>query len=150
MSSLHQVAEVLELQPQPQPSCQASVCSSVFVSSQQRCGGTDIKAPSAIPALGSWTDRVIALRSRRDCVLALRQISVTALFYLEDSKRIHPQSVRACQPKDTKRREWRSTPARERQRETERVHTCWGERESPLAPLFVFFFPLGLPYANWA
>ena len=78
MSSLHQVAEVLELQPQPQPSCQASVCSSVFVSSQQRCGGTDIKAPSAIPALGSWTDRVIALRSRRDCVLALRQISVTA------------------------------------------------------------------------
>ena len=52
-----------------------------FVSSQQRFGVTDIKAPSAVTALGSWRDRVIALRSRMDHVIALRQISVTAQCY---------------------------------------------------------------------
>ena len=54
--------------------------------------------PRHVTALGSWTNGVIALR----------QISVTALFYLKDSRRIHPRSMRACQPKDSKRREWRS------------------------------------------
>ena len=40
---------------------------------------------------------------------------------------------------------------RERKKEGEITHTNGGERESPLAPLFMFFFfPLGLPYANWA
>ena len=38
-------------------------------------------SPQRVTALGSWTNHVIALR----------QISVTALFYLEDSRRIHPQ-----------------------------------------------------------
>ena len=33
-----------------------------FVSSQQRFGVTDIKAPWRVTALGSWTDRVIALK----------------------------------------------------------------------------------------
>ena len=80
-----------------------------FVSSQQRFGATDIKALGAT-ALGSWTNRVIALR----------QISVTALFYLEDSRRIHPQSVRACQPKDLKRRKWRSAQGGGGERERER------------------------------
>ena len=61
--------------------------------------------------------------------MALRQISVTALFYLEVSRRIHPQSMRACQPKDVKRREWRSAPER------------W--RESALAPSFMFPPPPG-------
>ena len=37
-------------------------------------------SPRCITALGSWTNRVIALRP----------ISGTALFYLEDSRRIHP------------------------------------------------------------
>ena len=46
--------------------------------------------------------------------------SVTALFYLEDSRRIHPQSVGACQPKDLKGREWRSAWERGREREGER------------------------------
>ena len=55
-------------------------------------------------ALGSWTDRVIALRSRTNHVIALRQVSVTALLYLENSKRIHPLGVRACQPKDANQR----------------------------------------------
>ena len=49
----------------------------------------------SVVALWSWTNHVIALR----------QISVIALFYLEDSRRIHLRSVRACQPKDSKRRE---------------------------------------------
>ena len=88
-----------------------------FISSQQRFGVTDVKAPSACPALRSWIDSVIALRSRMDHVIALRQISVTALFYLEDSRRTHPRSVRACQPNDAKRREWRSAPGHGRERE---------------------------------
>ena len=45
--------------------------------------------------------------------------------------------MRACQPQDMKRRQWRSVPAR------------W--RGSPLAPLFICFsLPLGLPHVNWA
>ena len=52
------------------------------VSSQQRFGVTDIKAPPRhVTALGPWTDHVIALRSRADRVIALRQISVTAQSY---------------------------------------------------------------------
>ena len=47
-----------------------------FVSSRQRFGATDIKA-LGVTALGSWTNRATALR----------QISVTAPFYLEDSRR---------------------------------------------------------------
>ena len=99
-----------------------------------------------------------------DHVTALRQISVTALFYLENSRRIHPQSIRACQPKDTKRREWKSMPERRREKES----ACtgggvggWGREEggrerkrehaSALAPPFIcFFLPLGLTYENWA
>jgi len=103
-----------------------------FVSSQQRFGATDIKALGASQlsglgqtvlqllgktALGSWTNRVTALR----------QISVTASFYLEDSRRIQ----------DSKRREWRSAWGggererernRERERERERVCMHAGER----------------------
>ena len=81
-----------------------------FVLSQQRFGATDIKA------LG-----VSQLSGLGQTVIALRQISVTALFYLEDSRRIHPWSVRACQPRDSKRREWRSTRGRQRVREGERI-----------------------------
>ena len=71
--------------------------------------------PSACTALGSWTNRATALR----------QISVTAPFYLEDSRRIQ----------DLKRIEWRSVwggreRVRERQRETERENTHTQERES--------------------
>ena len=61
--------------------------------------------PSAHHSSGSWTDRIIALR----------QISITALFCLENSKRIHPPGVRACRPKDAKRREWGSAPAHRRE-----------------------------------
>ena len=60
--------------------------------------------PSACTALGSWTNRATALR----------QISVTAPFYLEDSRRIQ----------DSKRRERRSAwggRKREKERERERA-----------------------------
>ena len=69
-------------------------------------------SPRRVTALGSWTNHVIALR----------QISVTALFYLEDSRRIHP------------RRREESGGARQRVgkggRERERAFAQGGERES--------------------
>ena len=88
-----------------------------------------------VTALGSWTNRVVALR----------QITVTALFYLEDSRRIHPRSMKACHPKDSKRREWRSTRGRGRERvregERERAHSRGREREgeSTSSPPFICF-----------
>ena len=55
--------------------------------------------------------------------------------------------MRACQPKDSKRREWRSARGREKERgrERERAHARGREREgeSPLAPPFMFFPPPG-------
>ena len=61
-----------------------------------------------------------------DHVISLRQISVTALFYLEDSREIHLQSMRARQSKDVKRR----APQ----------HAGERERELALAPFFICFF----------
>jgi len=106
-----------------------------FVSSQQRFGATDIKALGASQLSGLWTNRATALR----------QISVTAPFYLEDSRRIQ----------DSKRREWRSAwggmRGKERERERARARGRESPRESALAPPFIcFFLHLGLPYANWA
>ena len=71
---------------------------------------------------------------------ALRQISVTAPFYLEDSRRIQ----------DSKRREWRSAwggrkRERERERECTRMHSGErvGEKALGLLLLYVFFPPPG-------
>ena len=49
------------------------------------------------------------------------QLCATALFYLENSRKIHLQGMRACRPKDAKRREWGSVPVcgDERERETD-------------------------------
>ena len=47
-----------------------------------------------------------------DRVIALKQISVTALFYLEDSRKIHLSGVRARRSKEMRRRAPQS--ARER------------------------------------
>ena len=49
--------------------------------------------------------------------------------------------MRACQPKDLKRREWRGERGREREKERERksTRTCERERESALAPPFIYF-----------
>ena len=85
--------------------------------------------------------------------------------------------MRACQPKDLTRREWRSMLGRQREgegerekehaqagekdsergREKERMHAGEREREraskrasKALAPPLMFFLPLGVPYSNWA
>ena len=107
--------------------CQASVRSSVLSRHNKDLEWWTLKPPQRVTALGSWTDRVIALR----------QISVTALFYLENSRKIHPWGVRACRPKDVKRRAPQHA----------------GERERPLAlwpPFICPFLSMGLPYVNWA
>ena len=89
-----------------------------FVSSQQRFGVTDIKALCA-----SWTNSVIALR----------QLSATALFYLEDSGRIHP---RRREESGGGRQGWGGGGWRERQRDRDRER----QRERTLLLLFLCFF----------
>ena len=109
--------------------CQASVCSSGFVSSQQRFGVTDIKALSESQLWG-LERTVLQLLDK-----SVLQLSVTALFYLEDSRKIHLRGLRARRSKDTRRRVPQST----------------GERESQLWLLYLYvYFSLGLPYVNWA
>ena len=85
-----------------------------------------LKSPWRVTALRSWTNHVIALR----------QISVTVLFYLEDSWRIHP------------RRREESGGARQcaacsgeggGEREREGTHEGGRERE-PFGPSFYMFF----------
>ena len=62
------------------------------------------------------------------------QLSVTALFYLEDSRKIHLRGVRARRSKDTRRAPQRA-----------------GERESWLWLLYLYVsVSLGLSYVNWA
>ena len=90
-----------------------------------------LKPPWRVTALKSWIDHVIALRSWMDHVIALRQISVTALFYLEDSRKIHLWGMRACRPKDSRRRAPQHVGGREREREHARAS------ELALAPLFI-------------
>ena len=84
--------------------------------------------------------------------MALRQISVTALFYLDNSRKIHLRGVMARRSKDAKRRTLQC--AGEREKEKVYAHGdgvgVGGERALWLLFLYVFFFPLGLPYANWA
>ena len=88
-----------------------------------------LKPPRRVTALRSWIDRVIALRSRMDRVMLLDksvlQLSVTALFYLEDSRKIHLWGEKARRSKDPGRR----VPQRVGDR----------ERELALAPLFICF-----------
>ena len=55
------------------------------------------------------------------------QLSVTALFYLKDSRKIHLRGVRARRSKDTSEDTKKSAPARGRER----------QRELALAPLFI-------------
>ena len=100
-----------------------------------------------IKALACHSSRVLD----RPCYMALRQISVTALFYLENSKRIHPQGWGHA---DSKTQRGESGGARQRavgvevgrgEREREREKAC------ALAPLFIcFFLPLGLPSVSRA
>ena len=95
--------------------CQASLCSSVL---SRRNKDLEWQTLKPLARHSSWVF---------DKPVALRQISVTALFYLEDSRKIHLQSMRARRTKDVKRR----APQRAGEREWER------ERELALAPLFM-------------
>ena len=84
-----------------------------------------LKPPRHVTALGSWTDRVIALR----------QISVTALFYLEDSRKIHLRGMRARPSKDKRRAPQHVKGCGEREKKR--------EREPFGSSFYVFFLPPG-------
>ena len=84
--------------------CQASVCSLVLSWHNKD--------------LEWWTLKPFGLG--QTVFIAPRQISVTALFYLENSKRIRRWSVKACWPKDAKRREWGRAAARGREKDRAR------------------------------
>ena len=87
-----------------------------------------LKPPRHVTALGSWIDRVIALRSRKDHVIALRQISVTAQCY---------SSIlfKRYQENPSLRHEGMLIQRHKEKRAPTRTHA----RESPLAPLFICF-----------
>ena len=87
------------------------------VSSQQRFGVTDIKALS-VSQLSGLGQTVLQLSGLEQTMLQLLdksvlQLRVAALFYLENSRKIHPRGIRAYRPKDTKRR-----APRERERDS--------------------------------
>ena len=129
------------------------VCAPRFVSSQQRFGVTDIKAPLGVPQLSGLGQTMLQLAGLKQTVLQLLdksvlQLSVTALFYLDNSKKIHHRGVRACRPKDTKRRVSQCIGERERKNACkqggESPCRLWGlgvggERE-PLGSTFQMFF----------
>jgi len=90
----------------------------------------------------SFSNALGTSQTWRNRVIALRQISVIGLFYWEDSRRIHPRRVRACQPKGEKRRGDRGRGrGREKEGEGERKRERERERERDLAPPFICFFP---------
>ena len=98
-----------------------------------------LKPPQRVTSLGSWIDPVIALRSRKDHIIALRQISVTAQCYssiLFRREQENPSSRH--EGTSIQRREEKSAPAYERERESARA------RASKLA-LALLFICLSLP-----
>ena len=91
------------------------------VSSQQRFGVMDIKAPLGMLQLSDLGQTTLQLSGLEQTMLQLfdksvLQLSVTALFYLGNSRKIHLQGVRAHQSKDTKRRVPHRAGDRERER----------------------------------
>ena len=96
-----------------------------FVSSQQRFGLTDIKAPSAChssqvldrPCYSSQVSKGPCYSSEKSVL----QFNVTALFYSEDSRKIHLWGGRAHRSKDARRRALQCAGERERERERERA-----------------------------
>ena len=101
-----------------------------FVSSQQRFGVRDIKAPLGVSQLSGLGQTMLQLLDK-----SVLQLSVTALFYLEDSRKIHLRGMRARGSKDTRRR----------------APQYAGERESQRWLLYLYvYLSLGLSYVNWA
>ena len=92
------------------------------VSSQQRFGVTDMKAPSACHS-SQVLDRLCYSSQVSNGLIALRQISVTALFYLEDSRKIYLSGVRARRSKEM-RRAARRTGGRERAGSGFSIYMC--------------------------
>ena len=97
-----------------------------------------LKPPRRVTALGSWIDCVIALGLRKTMLYlsdkSVLQLSVIALFYFKNSRKIHLRGVRARRSKDMRRAPQRA-----------------GERESWLWLLYLYVsLFLGLSYVNWA
>jgi len=82
-----------------------------------------LKPPHHVTAPGSWIDYVIALRSRKDHVIALRQISVIQLYFI---KKIAGKSIFEA---------WGHVDPDAKRRALQHA----GERELALAPLFICF-----------
>ena len=108
--------------------CHASVCSSIFCLVTTKIWSDGRQSPLGEPQLSGLGQTMLQLSGLKWTVLQLLdksvlQLSVTALFYLEDSRKIHLRGVRACRSKDMRRR----APQRVGER----------ERELALAPLFI-------------
>ena len=94
--------------------CHASVCSSVFVSSQQRFGVTDIKAPLGVSQLSGLGQTVLQLSGLERTLLQLLDKSVLQLYFIQKIAG-NPSSRR--EGTLTQRHEEKSTPARRRESE---------------------------------
>ena len=95
------------------------------ISSQQRFGATDIKALS-VSQLSGLGQTVLQLLDK-----SVLQLRVTALFYLDNNRKIHPQGVRACRFKDAKRRVPQRTGERERERALWLLFLCFSFPRGP-------------------
>ena len=119
--------------------CHTNVCSSVFVLSQPRFEVTDIKGPLVCHS-SRVLDRLCysSQVSNGPCYSSqINQCYSSILFRRQqENPSLRHESTSIQRPKE------KSTPERERERERERA---------PFGSSFyVFFFPLGLPYASWA
>ena len=111
------------------------------VSSQQRFGVMDIKTLS-VSQLSGLGHTVFQLSGLQWSMLQLfdklvLQLHVTALFYLDNSRKIHLQGMRACRLKDAKRRVPQYVGDRERERKRERESEPFG------SSFYIFFLPPG-------
>ena len=119
--------------------CHTNVCSSVFVLSQPRFEVTDIKGPLVCHS-SRVLDRLCysSQVSNGPCYSSqINQCYSSILFRRQqENPSLRHESTSIQRPKE------KSTPETERERERERA---------PFGSSFyVFFFPLGLPYASWA
>ena len=100
------------------------------VSSQQRFVVTDIKAlgASQLSGLGQTMLQLSGLEQTLLQLLdkSVLKLHVTALFYLDNSRKIHPRGMRACQPKDVRRRAPQHAGERERESERDRDPQFFG------------------------
>ena len=103
--------------------CQVSVCSSVLSRHNTDWESWTLRPLRRVTALGSWTDRVIALRE----ISVTSQCCSSILFRRQQE---NPSSKH--EGMSTQRHEEKRAPGRGRERER--------ESESPLAPLFICCF----------